>query len=346
MKRIAVCISGQSRTANLCSKNIKEFFKDTDEYTVDYFIHTWDENISPMISNNAEPPLVSKYIYNSDIDSYITSYNPKLYKIQPYSEFTNKLRKIGITKEDWDNHAATNVLNLMYSFKQSILLKQLWERRNGFEYDYVVKIRPDIWFYNQSFKEHLKELEDTPGDFLSFFPYGDNWNTDKLEDEWGPDLYWVFRSSKDSNKFSNFFEPYIKLFKKTKKEYYILKHTYNLGLTPIDLNLNKTNIFIVRPYLVPFIFNDSGELKLTEDILKTIELYNWFFVRGGNDEEENFFKRSTFIDLVFASNKLDELQKTPIVEFIKNNPEIKSRIDLEVQYYLRRIKLNRKEKVV
>ena len=38
--KIAVCLSGQMRTAGKCVEHIKEFFSD---YDVDYFMHTWNQ---------------------------------------------------------------------------------------------------------------------------------------------------------------------------------------------------------------------------------------------------------------------------------------------------------------
>ena len=45
--RVAVCFRGQLRTYKYTLENLKRFFNTINdgEVTVDYFVHTWDENL-------------------------------------------------------------------------------------------------------------------------------------------------------------------------------------------------------------------------------------------------------------------------------------------------------------
>lgn len=137
--KVAVCFSGLIRTGCLCSKNLFDYFGDLD---IDFFIHTWD------YENQAYPLLDSHYrnteifdnislyiphkLQQSKIDKFLSLYQPKNYKIESYELF-NDYRKSAELE-------GRLISPLWVSLNRSIEL--LEEYRN--EYDYVVKIRPDL----------------------------------------------------------------------------------------------------------------------------------------------------------------------------------------------------------
>jgi|13_taG_2_1085334.scaffolds.fasta_scaffold03682_8 hypothetical protein len=114
MKRIAICLSGETRAFDL-TKRLNSTLVETEEYTIDFFIATWDSNYT------------SEYLYY-----------PNLKGCEILKE------------EEWEEH--TNIRyksnNFKYSFllKKCNLLKQKYELDNNFVYDCVVISRIDVIF--------------------------------------------------------------------------------------------------------------------------------------------------------------------------------------------------------
>lgn len=139
--KIAICFSGQMRTWRNSISNIREFLRlDEGFHEIDLFAHTWNyntwidlkyENIfnGPKYQNSFE-----EEISQSEIDDFISTYN-----------FTNSVvdKKISVTNS-WDH--------MLYSFMSSINIKRQHEIKHSFEYDLVVKIRPDTIWRNIKFE--------------------------------------------------------------------------------------------------------------------------------------------------------------------------------------------------
>jgi len=132
--RIAVCISGQSRTWRTAVENIKNYFKvDAD---VDYFIHTWDTNTF----RNSNEVVTQKKDYkiiniNNERKEIIEAFNPVSIMIDEYI-----FHKYG---RNWQS--------LFYSFMKSVWLKRKHEIENDFIYDIVIKTRFDVNFFQEGF---------------------------------------------------------------------------------------------------------------------------------------------------------------------------------------------------
>ena len=137
--RIAVCFSGQLRHWRTAVNNIKKFFEFKHPHPVtgqkvqtDYFVHTWDINTWRL-------PKTDHSIYeerpHDDMDDFCEAYNPISYIL-----------------EEWDKESFPLAWDPMfYSFERSLLLKRDHEIRNGFDYDIVIKVRPDV-VYNPAVK--------------------------------------------------------------------------------------------------------------------------------------------------------------------------------------------------
>lgn len=128
--RIAVCLSGQSRTWKTAYKNILHFFnlaRIHPEAHVDYFIHTWSHNTwrnktSPQWDNWDEPAL--------DLGDIPSVYNPVYFEVEEFSK----------------NHMPLAWDGLLNSFMKTIHYKKMYEVNNNFRYDVVVKSRLDTIF--------------------------------------------------------------------------------------------------------------------------------------------------------------------------------------------------------
>ena len=120
--KIAVCLSGQSRTWFTAKDNIKKFFGDTD-----YFIHSWDRN---TYNNYKEPNKYKPIDYKiSKLEqiSIINNFEPKLYEFEKFGNCINST---------W--------YPMYYSFMKSVWLKRKYELEHDFVYDIVIKARFDI----------------------------------------------------------------------------------------------------------------------------------------------------------------------------------------------------------
>lgn len=131
--KIAICFSGQIRTAIETSENLIRYFGELYP-KCDFFIHTWNVN-----TDKAGPPNSFEIIDDDTINKLIKIYNPKKIKIEDY---------IITNRNEFDNLAYKNGINnsMFYSFMHSIKLKKQYELENNFKYDYVIKIRFDLIF--------------------------------------------------------------------------------------------------------------------------------------------------------------------------------------------------------
>jgi hypothetical protein len=126
--KIAVCLSGQLRNWEIAHKN-QIWFWEKSGYEVDYFVHTWDYSADRTAISK---PYVYRDIDNDEYNRFIEIYKPKKHI------FDSKTQEFFYDNDHWSS--------LFYSFSQSILLKREYELENGFEYDVVVKSRPDVVF--------------------------------------------------------------------------------------------------------------------------------------------------------------------------------------------------------
>lgn len=140
--RIAICISGQSRTWRLTKDVFLNFFnfenqlQDGKQIVVDFFIHTWDINMFEDV--HTKPRKIEK---NLDIEDIKSFYNPKLMIVDKYDN----------SYLYWDH--------LFYSFMRSVFLKRKWEIQNDFIYDLVIKTRFDIIFDPSIKKFNLHKID-------------------------------------------------------------------------------------------------------------------------------------------------------------------------------------------
>ena len=126
--RVAVCLSGQLRQWEIAKENQKWFWS-TSGHEVDYFIHTWSYSGDRAgVTHEYEWRDISKEEYKDICDYY--EVKDGIYDTTPQEWFY-----------DNDHWSA-----LFYSLSQSVMLKRKYEIENNFEYDVVIKSRPDIVF--------------------------------------------------------------------------------------------------------------------------------------------------------------------------------------------------------
>ena len=126
--KIAVCMSGQLRQWEIAKENQKWFWE-TSGVEMDYFIHTWDYSGD---REGVSQPYVTRDVSQDEFDKVVEWYKPKKYI------FDKRKQDFFYANDHWSS--------LFYSLAQSIMLKREYEIENDFEYDLVIKTRPDVVF--------------------------------------------------------------------------------------------------------------------------------------------------------------------------------------------------------
>jgi len=134
--RIAICLFGQLRTGLRAFSNIKHFIGDLWS-DCDFFIHTWNteehRDILHFLETKKRPISI---VDPKNLDTYMDLYNPKESVVQDQAQYDLWLR---------NTYGPTgNLVHLYHSFFESTILKRDYENKNGFKYDIVIRLRPDI----------------------------------------------------------------------------------------------------------------------------------------------------------------------------------------------------------
>lgn len=166
--KVALCYSGFLRNIEKTFPNIlTNFIKD---YDVDFFVHTWqvDEYVEEIeyIRTKICPKLMliekqkkfernpytfincetTEEQYLKDLKS--SGENKKFFQVP--SEKTNFQfhKDLEVVKFTYYSSFPYNFLSQFYSFYKAIELKKIYEQNNNFKYDCVVRIRPDVYLYD------------------------------------------------------------------------------------------------------------------------------------------------------------------------------------------------------
>ena len=126
--RIAVCLSGMLRSWELAHKN-QLWFWSTSGAEVDYFIHTWDYSAD---RTGVSKPYVDGKVTEEEFNKICNIYDVKK------SIYSRKKQEEFVDNDHW--------LSLFYSLSQSLMLKREYEIEHNFQYDVVIKSRPDVVF--------------------------------------------------------------------------------------------------------------------------------------------------------------------------------------------------------
>lgn len=147
--RVALCLSGQTRTYEKCFDS--QYNHIIKKYNCDVFIHTWTYNgLYPKTPdnlhyckeyniNNYDKYLNNNYLIDSKI---ISLYNPKKILI----EYPDK--NFFISHSPSNNVKFFNAIMMYYSIYQSNQLKIQYENDRDFKYDIVIRCRFDLFFEN------------------------------------------------------------------------------------------------------------------------------------------------------------------------------------------------------
>lgn len=140
--KIAVCYRGHLRTLSKTFDNQKEFlFADHD---VDFFCHTW--NVYDDQLDYIKEVVKPKRLLVEDV---------KLFERNPYNSMTvsESCMETNFEKEKFLNDGYLqgrpyNVLSMLYSLNKVNSLRKEYCQSENIQYDAVIVLRPDIYFYN------------------------------------------------------------------------------------------------------------------------------------------------------------------------------------------------------
>jgi hypothetical protein len=148
--KIAVCLSGQIRTGTHNFLSIKNYIGSLWD-SCDFFIHTWDSEtyttpayISPKLKKNNIPPHTPL-----KIDGNLVSDMHSLYK--PVSLVVDKMESV---KLNFDFRE--------FSIRESIKLMTDYNYKYAKSYDFVLRLRPDLYFSpDSSLLDDIKLITDS-----------------------------------------------------------------------------------------------------------------------------------------------------------------------------------------
>ena len=168
--RVAVLLSAQTRTWELCHENIKRFYEKgkklhfrarASRFKVDYFCHTWDINSwrNPTEQHGTDKSFVTEQVSSDLKDRLKEVYNPKEIEIESFDDWKTGLDKRVLNIQPNTNQAW---LPMFYSFQKSNQMKRNYEQENNFQYDIVFKQRYDV-LYDREYPIGINNPESTFG---------------------------------------------------------------------------------------------------------------------------------------------------------------------------------------
>lgn len=276
---IAVCLSGEHRTFNHCSENIREFFQ-SDNHNVVFFSHTWTD--SEYVKEHAYYKVEKNEVYDPVLLHQSMNDRLPFHKLliedktvvdntpaPQYTDFDDC--KFGLKKAA-NLVKPTVYVHMSYSIMMANWLKTMYEIENNMRFDLVVRARHDMFFRpNKKFTEYIPHHIEPTAIYGSSgtFPmeYWQNHFNDVL----------FFGSSRVMNTVSDFYRYYSigkfwELSESNWNDPYIKICGYNVSLFKW---LNMKNIRIVDIELLYnyFVFRKKAELlQLPDHVDQIIDL--------------------------------------------------------------------------
>ena len=154
---IAFCISGHVRDYKRLKQNYLNFKEIISKYgNIDVFIGTWNKQNSINCWSGAHG-LSEPGSHEIDIDGIdiINHFNTKLIDINNYEFYASKFsplqyNTLTYNNYNWDGRGIYNGVigscKMLYLIYRANLLKSQQEYANSYEYDWVFRLRPDMFF--------------------------------------------------------------------------------------------------------------------------------------------------------------------------------------------------------
>jgi len=161
--KVAVVLTGHMRCWETVFPNFKE--KIIDKYSPDIFIHTWSDEGWWTPGDKVTETGVYDNSPKLDIDKIVEAYNPKEIVVEHWNDFNSMFEERGSKFENFA-HKPRNILSMFYKLSAGVNIMNTYAAKNGIQYDYVIRIRPDMIiddlpdfeinkFYTLQHKNHL-----------------------------------------------------------------------------------------------------------------------------------------------------------------------------------------------
>lgn len=148
--RVALCLSGQTRSMERCLDSLVEHI--VEPLDADVFFHFWTESIThPALDQNwyQLPGRPDWPPFEGDLAcSAFQALKPRKFIVQPQLQFDDSAYQAGCTPENSRMQAVSfqHPLSMYYSIYMANHCKAVWEREHGFRYDCVIRCRTDMRF--------------------------------------------------------------------------------------------------------------------------------------------------------------------------------------------------------
>jgi|688.fasta_scaffold10918_9 hypothetical protein len=158
--KIAVCFSGQMRTALEANTSIIKFLGNQLP-NIDFFFHTWDIKSEKKLFGDLRDDVDYThecYECLNKLLKIVKLYKPKKYVVESHDDYINNIAN------------TNNKSSLWHSWYKSLELVKNFEKENGFEYDVVIKMRFDVIYeagvvLDNLFAKYLNRIND--GEFFA-----------------------------------------------------------------------------------------------------------------------------------------------------------------------------------
>jgi len=193
--KIAVCMSGESRTWKIAAPSIINFFK-SQNHEVKFFGHTWAMNSWKTFDNNG----ISDYEHERLDQMHLKEQLQKTFNFEklvvdpPYTFDISRIEDTEVRKNPehcigWElaaNYIVPRVWSSLFNSQmQSNFLKQEYEIENNMQFDFVVKCRFDIAYHpSVRFENYLptKEMTFKNGVYASLSTFRSEFNLPVIDD--------------------------------------------------------------------------------------------------------------------------------------------------------------------
>lgn len=312
--RIAICFSGEIRTGVEASPNLLNFIGDLLPYT-DFFIHTWDHETKKNYNGVRIKGRVNNFL-DHKFKGMLEIYNPKKMIVENFND---------VYLRNKSEQSETLVFHYLppfwYSFMESVSYKRNYEIENGFEYDYVVKLRPDIIFNTN--RNLMKEIEMCVGDNEKKF-YIENFTEKERTIYTIPDDVYFFSKSKTMDLASKY---HIVSQEKINNFGYSYKYSFYRHLFENDIICSETDEifkYYESIYMYTIYREECLNISPITDFRKCFDCNNYYFdVINNYDKNKNLYindlKKKFIIDhdvenvLIGEFKYVDELKPKSII---------------------------------